>query len=483
MKVVTFPSGALFLLSSILGSATSMEDDTSSQHQVRRELNSDMATFLEGYKPNSVASDLAALLQKHDLTTSALANMIMGTEYPSRPMDSSSGNGIFDAREDPLSWKAEVVTPTQQGVDGQLVQAVLYSNEFRNPNNPQRVLSFAGVQVGDAKQKEALPDGACLEASYSFKGTEAEGSWQMICMQSGYKVPDMTEWATQIGELVQSTNATFLTGYKQGCEIAKSEGLLNTHLPVVCWGTTGTLTEAWIDSYPGLAKAIGKVTDDDDNMLDSISATTDDEEDSSGIPGATAGIGSSNGVVDAVMANPTDDATTTAINPNDNFAVERTNAYDEKFMGVYLPQNHQMYVLQTYTDPSSNCLLPPEAPGTGLANVCAYAAGSRCDPVNGAPRFDYSIFSRCSEMATLPILLQSNLPVAFEEANCVARKDVGIDDHLRDCPFHEIPKTPPRSPFRWGVEETDDDSTATTTGVGGLSAVLSLLVMVVYLFQ
>ncbi len=468
----------LFLLPSIFGSAIGKEDNDSLNQLRRNAISSDMAAFLEGYKPNSVASDLAALLQKYDLTTSALANMIAGTETPSRPLDSSSGNGVFDAREDPQSWRAQVVTPIQQGVEGQLVQAVLYTNEFRNPNNPQRVLSFAGVQVVDARKKEALADGACLEAAYSFKETEAEGSWQMICMQSGYKVPDMAEWATQISELVQSTNATFLTGYKQGCEIAKSEGLLNPSLPVVCWGTTGTLTEAWIESYPGLAQAIGLVNNEEENsdILESI--PTDNA-------GATGGIGATNGIVGGVMANPTDqtDPTiATTLHQHDNFAVQRSSKTKEKLTGVYLPKNHQIYVLQTYTDPSSNCLLPPEAPGKGLANVCAYSAGSRCDPFNGTPRFDYSIFSMCSEMATLPILLQSNLPVAFREADCVARKDVGIDHHLKDCPFHEMPTVPPKSPFRWGVEERDEASMATTTAAWYPMA-MTVLVTALYLLQ
>ena len=449
---------------------------TSSSSGREREL-SEMASFLKGNNGDiPVASNLAVLLRNHGITTSALVGMIERTKDPI----------VFaDMFAEADSWKAKVVTPVQQGVNGQLVQAVLFSNEASNPENPQRVLSFAGVQFREGSYKEILPDGACLEASYGFKETQAEGTWQMSCMQSGYKVPNMIEWATQVGALVESTNPTFLTGFKQGCEIAKSEGLLRPNLPVVCWGATGTLTEAWIDAYPGLAKAIGKDNTDNENgtydsVFDPIAVNNDDYNSNEETETNTT----------VAVMNVNSNVVTSVIDPiaeNGNTASERATAGAESSSSAttYRPQNPNIYVIQTFTDPSSNCLLPPEAPGTGLANVCAYSAGSRCDANNGTPRFDYSLFSRCSDMSSLPILLQSNLPVDFDETSCISRNQVGTDHHLRDCPFEEIYTAPQKSPSSWGTEETvySDSEAATDVWSWRISAVVSLFATTIYLLQ
>jgi hypothetical protein len=378
-------------------------------------------TFFDGNETvvpfwETPASDLSLLLQRHNLTTVVIAKMFLGTYFPQNPRDS-------DNHDPGLYWKAQIVTPVEQGVNGSLVQAVLYSNEYRNPENPQRVLSFAGVKT-DNLAKTASPESACLAALYGFKGTDAEGDWLHTCVQNGYLVPNMTEWGAQVGALVKSTNATFLTGHRLGCELAKSEGLLNPHLPVVCWSATGSLTEAWIDAYPGLSDAIRRTFD---------TARTNQ----------TTSINNNNN---------TDDEN------NDNTSTETSNSC------VYVPENDQIYVIQTLTDPISNCLLPPETPGTGLAHVCAYGVIARCDdPSNG---FDYGIFSRCIE-ASLTLALFQNLPEIFESHDCISREDVGIDFSLRNCPFQQIAYDVPDDDYSNSTDNANATSNATTETTSG----------------
>lgn len=436
----------------------------------------------------SVASNLSLLLQKHNLTTHALARMLPGTYQPRDPQDSN---------QLPDYWKAQVVTPIQQGTDGQLVQAVLYSNEYRNPQNPQRVLSFAGVLRPSELIETAFPDGACLAASYGFKRTQAEAAWQKICVQTGYKIVNMTEWARQAGELVRSTGATFLTGHKMGCELAKSEGLLNPHLPVVCWGTTGTFTQAWIDAYPGLSdavqgrpvKSVDKYVMGSDNviikenilkdngheaemqttMLDKLSSNNDNDKsinnnEENGENGdhtheellaLHARCKCMDGEIfcsetEALKHCHCDGAGELQCGTNETHGISNqknkdkpkttttttTNTWPTRY--GFAPENTNIYVLQTLTDPSSNCLLPILAPGSGLTHVCVYPASSRCDPFNGVPNFDYSLFSECSDWASSPSKLETNLPEVFDDADCIPRTKVGIDTSLMDCPFHDI---------------------------------------------
>lgn len=448
---------------------------------------SDMASYLNknDVEIKNVASHLAALLEKYDLTTRALARMLLGSDNPAEPLDSDHM---------PDYWQAEVVTPIQQGVNGQLVQAVLYSNEFRNTENPQRVLVFAGVQ-SYGRDKGAIPDGACLEATYGSKGTQAESTWHMACLQNGYKAPNMTEWAIQAGALIESTKATFLTGHKQGCDIAKSEGLLKPHLPVVCWSATGSLTRAWIDAYPGLAEAVhGKKSQnnlfedvEDVDSAHSVFDHPDPEEDRDTVvidhPSMDEKIdtmGIENGVPatsHTVFDHPNPDENSDTVMIENDIPATNQN-FNTDLRSSWHPENHEIFVMQTFTDPSSNCLLPPEEPGTGLAHVCVYPSGSRCDPINGAPRFDYSMFSLCSDMASLPILLESNLPAIFDDESCISREDVGSDQHLRDCPFHnenyDIPYEDPT--ITWGVDWTEDYSMATHSWSWMISMTLSLLV-------
>ncbi len=433
--------------------------------------NSEMASFSPTKKNqgDSVSSNLAKLLENHDLTTQDLATMLLGSSDPTEPEDSEN-------------WKALVVTPIEQGVAGQLVQAVLYTNEFRNRENPQRVLAFAGVQ--SRRNSEAVPDGACLEASYGFKGTQAEGTWHMTCLKNGYTVPNMTEWASQAGALVEFTKATFLTGYKQGCEIAKSEGLLKPHLPVVCWSATGTLTRAWIDAYPGLKEAVlGTKNSDNGTNLD------ENTKESSVIDSISVNTTTSSSSSSSSSTTKVDDNSNTVI--IDNSIPSATQNFNADLRTTFQPENNQIYVIQTFTDPNSNCLLPPEAPGTGLANVCVYPSGSRCDPVNGAPKFDYDMFSRCSDMASLPILLETNLPLVFDEQNCISRDKVGSDTSLRDCPFHneiynDVPYEDPT--LTWGVDWTESYSMAAQPGgswamATGISFSISVVLHLLFFLQ
>ena len=474
MKCFGFPKGRNALSSLLLLSATGVPAQAASRS----------LTHSEMVSIKNVASHLAALLEQHDLTTRALARMLLGINDPAEPQDSDHM---------PDYWQAEVVTPIQQGVNGQLVQAVLYSNEFRNTENPQRVLAFAGVQERGS-DSGAIPDGACLEAMYGFKGTQAESTWYMACLQNGYKAPNMTEWAIQAGALVESTNATFLTGHKQGCEIAKSEGLLKPHLPVVCWSATGSLTGAWIDAYPGLADAVhgkkshDKVFEDVDNV-DSAHSVFDhpnpDENSESVVIDHPSGdenidtMGVENGIPATSHSvfdhtNPDENSDTMVI---ENGIPAASQNFNTDLRNGWHPENNQIFVMQTFTDPNSNCLLPPEEPGTGLAHVCVYPSGSRCDPVNGAPKFDYSMFSICSDMASLPILLESNLPAIFDDQSCISREDVGSDKHFRDCPFHnemyDIPYEDPT--LTWGVDWTEDSSMATHRWSWMMSIILPLL--------
>eukprot|EP00536_Pseudo-nitzschia_multiseries_P010619 jgi/Psemu1/289177/fgenesh1_pg.331_\ len=177
-------------------------------------------------------------------------------EHDPRDSDYGCSPRMKDCESLPTYWKAEVVTPVPQGVNGSLVQAVLFSNEHRNPDNPQRVLSFAGAMLwgtGVRDDQTAIPDGACLAAMYQFKDTTfAEATWQHLCFQNGYTVPDVAAWAEQIEALVEKTKPTFLTGHKLGCDIALTVGLLNPTLPVPLPGTGVANVCVYDHPNPGL---------------------------------------------------------------------------------------------------------------------------------------------------------------------------------------------------------------------------------------
>ena len=329
----------------------------------------------------NAASNLQQVLNKHDLNILSLAKMYQGTLSPQGPRDAGPrlhgpkwGGSWLD------HWKSEIVTPLSQGVNGTLVQAVLFSNEYRNPQNPQRILSFA-TYIGGQDM--------CLHGLYAFKGTEAEATWREVCNRNGNIEPNMAEWARQAGALVKSTRATFLTGFYVGCDIAKSEALLNPGLPAVCFSATGDLSEAWIEAYPGLSEAVGR-----------------------GDPSFT-----SNG---------------------------------ERLTSSY-PANDQIYVIQRTTEPNSNCLLPPPKPGTGLAHVCVYPSDGFCEPpweFSYDPFKECAVFSMITQnfAGLYKSVDYQGFTYAFGADKCISREQVGIDYSLRHCPYHKLEPPPTAAP-------------------------------------
>lgn len=382
------------------------DDDDNNDNSMGNNNNNETASPSSSWGGNNetlseVASDLSQLLDAHNLTTWALAKMYLGTYFAQNPRDSD---------QYPDYWKAEIVTPDPQGVNGSLIQAVLFTNGFRNSENEQRVLSFAGVQT--QMQEFATPEGACLAAEYGFKGTAAESAWQHTCIENGFLVPDMSEWASQVNALIEEVRPTFLTGHKLGCDFAKSAGILNPDLPVVCFAATGTLTQAWIDAYPGLADAID---------------------------------------------NNNNNNTNTNENENENSA---------------FPENDAIYVLQTYTDPHSNCIHPPPSRGSGLANVCYFHATVDCDL---QMTFDYGVFSRCVQ-GTSSTLVMFTVPIEFEEEECVSREYIGEDFSNRICP-HEA--------YYYGILEETSPPTTTVDGslAGDDSSTIKMNVVLHLSFQ
>ena len=349
-----------------------------------------------------VGSDLTNLLEAHDLSLPPLASMYLGTYWPTNPRDSDFGcpKGKPEEREmycegKPTYWKAEIITPVPQGVNGSLVQAVLFTNAHRNSENPQRVLSFAGVMLwgsGVESNQTAMPEGACLAAFYQFKDTQAEPAWKRLCLENGYRWPNMKEWAAQIMALVEEVKPTFLTGHKMGCDIAKSVGILNTNIPVVCWASTGTLNQAWIDAYPGLAEALEN---------------------------------SSNG-----------------INVNNN-----------------------MYVIQGRTDPHSMCLLPQTMPGSGVANICTYNPGGRCEP--GNVPFNWDPWGDCSLTTSSTLGLTSGLKEIDLKQNCISKEFIGIDFRLRDCPYEHFERYHDYGEGETEATTTDESSSSNGSSNGG----------------
>mmetsp|Transcript_20501 Transcript_20501/g.48114 ORF Transcript_20501/g.48114 Transcript_20501/m.48114 type:complete len:454 (-) Transcript_20501:213-1574(-) len=257
------------------------DSESSNETQLSEWISEDV--YNEAITAAEVGSNLLDLLEAHDLELLTLVVMFIGTYWADDPRDSDLGCSSGMKKEDcynlPTYWKAQVVTPVHQGVDGSLIQATIFSNEHRNPANPQRVLSFAGAMLwgsGVQKDQTAIPDGACLAAMYQYRDTHAEGPWLHLCSQNGIVVPNVTAWAEQIEALVEETQPTFLTGHKLGCDIALTVGILNPGLPVVCWASPGTLNPAWIDAYPGLAEALdGNTTTIENDSLYVFQRTTD----------------------------------------------------------------------------------------------------------------------------------------------------------------------------------------------------------------
>ena len=159
-------------------------------------------------------------------------------------------------------WTASIVTPIPQGINGSLIQAVL----FENPSKLERVLTFMGVYLNPAdpakgEENYANPYSTCLAADYEFAGTAAEAAMQAACEEFGRVDTKLHDWRKQAKELIGTTSPTFLTGHSQGCTLAMSESLLsytynnatnnNTSsiLPTVCFSNPGGLTQKWMESY------------------------------------------------------------------------------------------------------------------------------------------------------------------------------------------------------------------------------------------
>jgi hypothetical protein len=176
----------------------------------------------------------------------------------------------------------------------------------------------------------------------------------------------------------------------------------------VCWSATGTLTEAWIDAYPGLSEVA--------RTKNHYAETTETNNEKNS----------------TTTTNTSTNTTTIDANGNTVLSFPQNDAM------VSYPDNDQIYVIQTYTDPTSNCLLPLPQHGWGLAHVCAYPSTSRCDAFNGAPGFDYDYFSKCSQWSSSTLGNFRNLPETFDPRDCIPREDVGLDIGLRDCPYQQI---------------------------------------------
>ena len=197
----------------------------------------------------SSAERLVTVLAAHDLTTSALASMALQSYFPQSPYNVSQYNTS-------QYWTANIVTPVPQGINGSLIQAVL----FENPEQTERVLTFMGVYInpGDPATNETNsgnPYSTCLAADYEFTGTAGDAAFQDACEEFGRVDTQLHEWRQQAQALIETTAPTFLTGHSQGCTFALSEAVLSyntstaTMLPTVCFSNPGGLTPNWIENY------------------------------------------------------------------------------------------------------------------------------------------------------------------------------------------------------------------------------------------
>ena len=300
----------------------------------------------------SSAERLATLLAAHDLTTSALASMALQSYFPQSPYNVSQD-------QQAQYWTAQIVTPVPQGVNGSLIQAVL----FENPAHTERVLTFMGVYInpGDpatGEENSGNPYSTCLAADYEFTGTAGDVAFQDACDEFGRVDTQLHEWRAQAQALIETTAPTFLTGHSQGCTFALSEAVLSYNtdnatasiLPTVCFSNPGGLTPKWIDNYdPELTRRLQQ----DNNMIG----------------------------------------------------------------------KHSMYTLQTWTDPFSNCLAPMvhttqtiNTTSTRIATVCSFA-GSSVAACGLNTTFSHQVFSPCVAQSHYVANLQA-VPDVFATTAC-----------------------------------------------------------------
>jgi len=100
-------------------------------------------------------------------------------------------------------WTTNIVIPIPQGVNGSLIQAVL----FENPSKSGRVPKFMGaylIPANPQKDEEsyANPYSTCLAADCKFTGTADEAAWQEACEESGRVDTNLHDWNYQVNELI-----------------------------------------------------------------------------------------------------------------------------------------------------------------------------------------------------------------------------------------------------------------------------------------
>ena len=300
----------------------------------------------------SSAERLVTVLAAHDLTTSALASMALQSYFPQSPYNVSQYNTS-------QYWTANIVTPVPQGINGSLIQAVL----FENPEQTERVLTFMGVYInpGDPATNETNsgnPYSTCLAADYEFTGTAGDVAFQDACDKFGRVDTQLHEWRQQAQALIETTAPTFLTGHSQGCTFALSEALLSYNtdnatasmLPTVCFSNPGGLTPNWIENYdPELVRRLQQGNN---------------------------------------------------INGKDS-----------------------IFTLQTWTDPFSNCLAPMvhttqtiNTTSTRIATVCSFA-GSSVAACGLNTTFSHQVFSPCVAQSHYVANLQA-VPDVFATTAC-----------------------------------------------------------------
>ena len=332
------------------------------------------------------STPLSVLLSSHgNVSTSALAQMALQSYFPQSPRNVSDGT---------QNWMVEIVTPIAQGVNGSLVQAVLFHK------NDERLLAFTGVLLYP-NTDTANPYLACMAADYQFVGTDAEAAWHYTCTNEsttgGPVDANLTEWATQAHQLVRVYQPTLLSGHSLGCATAVSEGL-RSNLPVVCFSASSHLSQRWMSDYPGLWN---------DNLHN---------------------------------------------NNNDN----------------------DLFVLQTYTDPYSNCLEP--TPSIGVANMCGFPGRSAVGGCGRNSTFRYDPFSDCVRQSHYVSNILS-VPLEFEQRQCVSRQVVGTaTQEARFCPHHHNHSTP--TTLTTGNSSSSSSSSAVLT----VSPIVSLLLVTITCF-
>ena len=311
-------------------------------------------------------------------------------------------------------WTASIVTPIPQGINGSLIQAVL----FENPSKLERVLTFMGVYLNPAdpakgEENYANPYSTCLAADYEFAGTAAEAAMQAACEEFGRVDTKLHDWRKQAKELIGTTSPTFLTGHSQGCTLAMSESLLsytynnatnnNTSsiLPTVCFSNPGGLTQKWMESY-------------------------------------------------------------------DPELVIRMNGNDDENNNNMLPPpaiwNQSIYTLQTWTDPLSNCLEPVvHNTNTSIATMCSFA-GSSVPACGLNTTFSHQVFSPCVEQSHYVDNLQS-VPEVFSTNACTTDQTTTTTTTTSDWTGRDCPHNNNSNAVIVGGDDDDDDNNSELSSV------------------